>query len=171
MRAKLSSRSRRFALGGLVVMLLPVGLAHLAENAVPVTHAGVTETSVTIARSLTLQDAKVNVAQQDYYQFTNLKATLTFNGDPVEGATVVFKVADVPVCTGVTDKSGVANCPSNDKPARSEFPAGDPLSFTYVAVVSGGPLDGLESSPAHLEKITGGGADLTGNSNNNGSNS
>src|SRR5690348_1611025 len=115
MRTKLSRRSRRFALAGLVVMLLPVGVAHLAENSVPVTYAGVAEQSITIPRVLVLQDAKVNVAQPDYYQFTNLKATLTSNGAPVEGTAVVFKVADVPVCTGITDKNGVVNCPSNDK--------------------------------------------------------
>lgn len=113
----------------------------------------------------------MDVAQPDYYQFTNLKATLTFDGAPVEGATVVFEVAGVPVCTDVTNNSGFVNCPSNDKPARSEFPDADPLTFTYVAVVSGGPFDGLSSQPAQLEKITGGGSELTGNSdNNNGSN-
>src|SRR5690242_6743301 len=122
MRARLSRRSRRFALGGLAFVLLPVGLAHLAENTVPVTNAGVTEQPVSIPSPLTLQDAKVNVAQAGYYQFTNLDATLFVDGSPVQGATVVFLVAGFPVCTGATNNKGLVNCASNDKPARSNFP-------------------------------------------------
>ena len=50
MRARFGRPSRRLAFAGLLFSLVPVGVAHLAENAVPVTHAGVTETSVTIEK-------------------------------------------------------------------------------------------------------------------------
>lgn len=159
MRARLRRKSRRYALCGLAFLLLPVGLAHLATNAVPVTYAGVANQPISMPTTLSLEGAKVNVAQDDYYQFTNLKATLSFNGNPVDGATVAFKVAGVPVCTQTTKNNGDAICPSSDQIDRSEFPDSvDPTTFEYVAVVTAGPLAGLQSLPAQLEKQTGAGS-------------
>jgi hypothetical protein len=139
MRARRLRRGRQFALGGLLVLLIPVGVAHLAQNTVPVTYAGQTEVSIPSSVSTEIaaaSNAKVNVAQdQDYYQFTNLSATLSFDGGPIEGATMLFTVPGtgstaVPVCSDVTDKHGDATCSSDVRALVAKIGSTPPTQFT-----------------------------------------
>lgn len=150
---------RVFAVGLLVALLVPVGLAHLAQNSLPVTYAGqvMVPTGLTFRTSLSVQAAKVDVAHQDTYQFTNMKATLTGPSGPVQGATIVFRVADVDVCTGTTNHNGEATCSSNEQFDRTRFhPTGaDPLTYPYTATFAGDPPLAASTGTGSLQSATG----------------
>jgi len=150
MRARLQRKSRRYALGGLVVLLLPVGLAHLATNSVPATYAGAAEVPIPLLTSMTLVDvgdAKVNVAQEkDYYHFVDLQAQLTSNGRSVNDKPVIFTVEGVVICIGdkqtITHGQGLATC--NDKLPVASFAR---VPSTFTATFAGDP----PLAPSHVD--------------------
>src|SRR5690242_14692487 len=110
MRSRSMSRMRGLAVGCLTVMLAPVGVAHLAQNSVPVTHAGAVEQAISVQTQLFTEDAKVNVAQEggkEYYHFIDLKAVLTYDGQSVNGEPIIFTAGGVTICTGSTDTQAV----------------------------------------------------------------
>lgn len=152
---------RRIASGGVLALLLPVSIAHLAANVMPATYAGQVEQAVdlTTPTSLSVDDAKVNVAHDAAYQFTNMKATLTGPSGPVAGATIVFRVADVVVCTDTTNHNGEAICSSDDQFDRTLFhPTGaDPLTYPYTATFAGDPPLAASTATGSLQKLTGNG--------------
>lgn len=151
------SLRRRLSLAALVALLVPVGLARMAENTVDPSYAGTVEMSVKLGvdTSLALDDAKVNVAQGSY-RFQNMKATLTQTSDgaPVEGATIVFKVASVAVCTDTTNQKGQVNCQANTRFDPSTFPATtDPTTLPYTAEFAGGSGYLPAAATAGLTKV------------------
>ncbi|MGH3413862.1 MAG: hypothetical protein ACRDPH_12365 [Marmoricola sp.] len=161
----------RAAAGGAVVAaLLPVGMAHLAGNTVPVTHAGETDVAVSITpapTTLVLHDADVDLTRPNAYRFDSMQATLTSGGVAVQGVNVTFRVEHVPVCTATTGRDGGATCSPHGWFDRSLFqPAGaDPTSYT--ATSAGTDTLGADTGSAHLapvgadQEITGS-ADRTG---------
>ena len=134
-----------------MLLLLPVGLAHLATNSVPVTYAGATEVPIGLPTSVTLVDvgdAKVNVAQEngkDYYHFIDLQAHLASNGQSVNDEPVIFTVGGIAICTGdkqtITRGQGLATC--NDKIPVDSFTT---VPSTFTATFAGDPP--LQSSHA-----------------------
>jgi hypothetical protein len=120
------------------LLLLPIGVAHLAQNSVDTSYVGEAEAQVSIAVTLAVdaRDAHVNLAQdqgKDYYHFTNLKATLTDAGGAVNGEPIVFTADGVILCSAPSDKNattqgqGLATC--NAKVAVADF-AGVPTTYT-----------------------------------------
>lgn len=144
MRGRSRRKSRRFALGGLVFLTLPFGLAHLATNSVPVTHAGSADVPVSLSTTVALVDvgnAKINVAQENgkgYYHFIDLKAQLAYNGQAINGEPIIFTAGGVTICTTdaqtTTHGQGMATC--NDKVAVDSF-SSRPTTFT--ATFAGDP--------------------------------
>jgi uncharacterized membrane protein len=151
--------ARRVIMACLALLLLPVGLAHMAVNAVPTTYVGEAEAAVVVPTTLTLDDAKVNVAHDAEYQFLNMKATLLSNGTAVRGAMVTFKVAGVTVCIEETNANGRAICPGNGRfPVdRFEPPAVDPTTYPYTATFAGSGPHQPATGSAHLTKVVGDG--------------
>jgi hypothetical protein len=98
------------ALIGPLLLLGPVGLAHLARNAVPVTRAGQMVLTVDPQLALTATPALVDRGSSGLLSTDDLSARLTSSGSPVGGASIVFVVAGREVCTSVTDAAGVATC-------------------------------------------------------------
>lgn len=134
-----------------LVLAVPValaGTAYLASNVVPVTHAGVSQVTVSISTTLTFVDpdekAKVDVAQSgkelDSYHFINVAAQLSAADDsPVAGETITFttdtsKASAGVICQDTTDADGIARCPNDTKIPTSEF-SGTPTKF--VATFAG----------------------------------
>ncbi|MGN6252133.1 MAG: hypothetical protein ACTHNS_10010 [Marmoricola sp.] len=152
---------RRLALGGIFAVLVPLSVAHLAENALPVTYAGQVEQAVDLSQPVQLSapTAKVNVAHADTYQFTNMRAGLTGPSGSVAGATIVFRVADVVVCTDTTNNNGEALCSSNEQFDRALFHPTDvdPLTYPYTATFAGYPPLAAATATGSLQKITGNG--------------
>ena len=157
MRARSARRSRRLALGGALMLLVPVGVAHLAENAVPVTHAGVSENAVTIPTGLTILSGKVNVAHEGQFQFQTLKARLTFDGGPVANETLDFYIGRTKVCSAVTQGEGKAICSSDRIFSTSDFAGlgSDPLAYPYRVVFGGDGSLLASTTVGSLEKETG----------------
>lgn len=151
-------RTHQIMLLGLLA-LMPVGAAYLAQNSLPASYTGQVHVAVTPPQqsSLSVQAAKVDVAHQDTYQFTNMKATLTGPSGPVQGATIVFRVADVDVCTGTTNHNGEATCSSNEQFDRTRFhPTGaDPLTYPYTATFAGDPPLAASTGTGSLQRATG----------------
>ena len=150
MRSKSMSRARGLAVGSLTVLLVPVGMAHLAQNSVPVTHAGAVEQAISVETQLTLEDAKVNVAQEggkEYYHFIDLKAVLAYDGQPINDEPIVFTADGVTICTRTTDTQavthgqGLATC--NAKEPVESF---SDVPSTFQATFAGDPP--LEGSSA-----------------------
>ena len=105
---------RRPAQGAALLLLVPVGVAHLAANSVPVTGAGVTEQALSFPTSLALTNATYDG------QLTGISARLTSAFGPISGAKIVFRMAGEPVCTALTSNTGVAAC--NPAPSDGQGP-------------------------------------------------
>lgn len=116
----MGSHRRRVTLVALVAPIaLIVGAAStsfMAGVQGPLTVAGVVHGRLAISTTLTADDAKVDLAQDDkvgqYYKFIGLGARLTTPDGPApDGMTVVFSVGphDTVVCRGIT-KDGRADC-------------------------------------------------------------
>lgn len=159
-RSPRGRRTRRLAVA-LLVTMIPVGAAYLAQNSVTVSYTDQVNLIVIPPRqaAIGMNGGKVNVAHAGTYQFTNMKATLTGPSGPAPDATIVFRVAGVVVCTETTKTSGEAICTSNRQFDRSLFhPVGaDPLSYPYTATFAGSSaLEGVTVTGT-LEKDTGNG--------------
>ena len=159
MVARNRTRTRRLAAAGLAVVALPVGVAHLAVNAVPVTHAGSVQQPISFATTLVLEDAKVNVAHAGEYQFLAMRASLSAPSGPIGGATLVFRVAGVTVCTATTNNSGHTNCPSSERfPGDAFEPVGaDPLTYPYTVAFAGSGSLAASTASGHLSATVGNG--------------
>jgi len=158
MRARLRRQPRRYALFGLVFLLFPVGLAHLATNSVPVTYAGVMQEEIPSLVQLTIPSGIVNVAQDGTFKFQTLKATLTVNGDAVGDTPIDFYIGNELICSATTSVGvGKATCSSDQVYSSSDFTSlgSDPLQYPYFAEVSSGSFTGLKSELGHLEKMVG----------------
>ncbi len=157
MRARFARRSRRLALGGLLMLLAPVGIAHLAENSVPMTRAGVSQQVVTVPTGLTILSGKVNVAHDGEFQFQTLKARLAFDGGPVSNETLDFYIGSTKVCSAVTQGSGKAICSSDRAYRTSEFAGlgSDPLAYPYKVVFAGDGSLQASTAVGSVEKETG----------------
>ena len=123
-----------------VVPVLVIGNASLASNTVPQTYADQVRTQVSVplvTTVLTVDDAKVNVAQAGTDKFIGLGATLTDDGGaPLSGMTVAFKAGDAGtvVCTGVTNHSGHAGCDDPTANPRVDVATiGSDVPATYTA--------------------------------------
>lgn len=137
MRVRLTPRSRRLAIGGLVFMLVPIGVAHLAENTVATSYVSESEATVSITPGLTVKDAHVILSQENgkgYYHFNAMHATLTDGQHGVDGETIVFTVGQYEICRAQT-MGGQATC--NTKSDVQNFPT--PLPLTFTATFAGDP--------------------------------
>lgn len=153
------TRLRVLLRGLLVLMVVPIGVAHLAQNVQQPSSAGSAAVAMSTPTRLAATDnAKINVAQEDgheYYQFTNLSASLTAGGTGVAGQEIRFVIQGVSVCSDVTDHRGIASCVGSTRAAVVDFTT-VPQQFT--AVFGGhGPLQPA-SITMDFRKITGGGS-------------
>ncbi len=143
-RAVRRSRSRWLGLG-VASLLLPIGVAHLAQNSVATSYISESAANVSITSAVTVKDAHVNVAQtagKGYYRFTDMMATLADGGHGIDGKTVVFTVSGIVLCAVKTTGGGHATCET--KVAVDQFPK--PLPSTFTATFAGDPP--LEASHA-----------------------
>lgn len=154
-----SVRPYRLLLAVPVAALTLGGTVYQASNTVDPSYAGQSRLTLSSRTAIAASDgAKVNLAQQDkhgYYQFTNLTATLTAAGSPVDGEALTFTVGGVPACVATTDHAGVARCASGTRLPVDDFPAGTPTGYVVTFAGDGG-LAG-SSTAADFSKDTGAG--------------
>lgn len=156
---RVSARPPRLLLAVPIAALTLGGTVYQASNTVDPSYAGQSQLTLSRPTAIAVGDgAKVNLAQQDeqgYYQFTNLTATLTTAGSPVDGEALTFTVGGVPACVATTDHAGVAHCASDARLPVGDFPAGAPTGYVVTFAGDGG-LAG-SSTAADFSKDTGAG--------------
>lgn len=130
----------------LLTLLLPVGIAHMAQSTVDPSFADQNRVTISIATSVELGNAKiakVNRAQEDgkdYYKFQQLRATLTHAGGPVQGVLLKFVVAGRIVCEERTDGDGQVMCDNNAMHPVELFGPTVPTAYT-VSFAGEGALE------------------------------
>lgn len=134
-------RRRGFAvLGAVSLAALPVGLAHLASNAVPVTRAGEVTRPVVIPAELTAVPGRVVVDPLGQPVLDGLAASVVSGGVPIYGLELEFVVSGETVCAASTDARGFVSCPGVPAPSATR-------PGTYVVEYAGaGALGSLQDS-------------------------
>lgn len=121
----LTRRTRGLALGTVAILAMPVGFAHMAQNSLPISHAGRMDLDARISTTLTAREASY-VASSRTVRYT--AATLRHASAPLSSAPIDFWVGDRRVCEGVlTNARGQATC-------TAPYPAG---ASTYRVVFKG----------------------------------
>jgi hypothetical protein len=148
----------------LLFLLIPVMVAHLAQNTVPVTYAGVTKQPVVVPHSLTAGDAFVSVVDADSgsLHLLHMSATFSRNNQPVKGAAVTFTYDGYTVtCPNpkTTQGDGAAHCTGDITDANAAPFDIAALPDTYTATITGGPFDGTVAQGS-MWKCTGDGSPL-----------
>jgi hypothetical protein len=106
-----SYRRRRNLRLPLLVLALPAGaisVVYLATSDVPLSDAGVTRAPVSVSTTVAAAPATTSADATSGYDAV-LSATLTGQGLPVVGQTILFATGDQ-TCSASTDASGSASC-------------------------------------------------------------
>jgi hypothetical protein len=90
------------------VPVVAISVAYLASSDVPLTDAGVTQAPVSISTTVAAAPATMGADATSGYD-TVLSATLTGQGLPVVGQTILFTIGGQ-TCSASTDASGSASC-------------------------------------------------------------
>lgn len=126
-----------------------MGSAQLDSNHVAPSSLGEVNVAVAhVTTSLTVDDAKINLAQDSkgdsYYKFIGIGATLsTASGPAPAGLEVVFSVGSAEICRGLTNKAGQAECDATKPNPNVPADPSAPLPTVYTATFDGSGDGGL----------------------------